>query len=130
LTLIAMFLPAFAGLTSDIEMAGNTHAVAEVRPARVVAEKHESELEEPAEVGRYLADGMTFVIVTVRPALARQTPDSPKFDVAGWKDVKAWQDAHRLSLEFSDVATTLTAATAPLLSNGVFDLSKSLLGVS
>jgi hypothetical protein len=130
LTLIAMFLPAFAGLTSDIEMAGKTHAVAEVRPARVVAEKHESELEEPAEVGRYLADGMTFVIVTVRPALARQTPDSPKFDVAGWKDVKAWKDAHGLSLEFSDVATTLIAAAAPLLSNGVFDLSESLLGVS
>jgi hypothetical protein len=85
LTLVAMFLPAFLGLMSDIEIAGKTHATAATPPA------------------------------------------AAPFDVAGWKNVNAWKNDHGLSLEFSDAATALVAVAAPLLSNGVFDLSKSLL---
>jgi hypothetical protein len=85
LTLVAMFLPAFLGLMSDIEIAGKTHAAAAAQPA------------------------------------------AAPFNVASWKDVNAWKNDHGLSLEFSDVATALVAVAAPLLSNGVFDLSKSLL---
>jgi hypothetical protein len=129
LTLVAMFLPAFAGLTSDIEIAGKTHAVAAARPAAAPTKKQQPEFEVTvtAEVEPDVPDVIRFVIATVEPTLADEKPDPPEFDVAGWKDVNAWKDAHGLSLEFSDIATTLAAAAAPLLSNGVFDLSKSLL---
>jgi hypothetical protein len=125
-----MFLPAFAGLTSDIEMAGKTHAAAAAQPAAAPAKKQEPELVLTAEVERDMPDVIRFVVATVGPTLADETTDPPKFKVAGWKEVNAWKDAHGLSLEFSDVATTLAAAAAPLLSNGVVDLSKSLLRLS
>jgi hypothetical protein len=130
LTLVAMFLPAFAGLTSDIEMAGKTHAAAAAQPAAAPTKKQEPELVLTAEVERDMPDVIRFVVATLGPTLADETTDPPKFNVAGWKEVNAWKDAHGLSLEFSDVATTLAAAAAPLLSNGVFDLSKSLLRLS
>jgi hypothetical protein len=130
LTLVAMFLPAFAGLTSDIEMAGKTHAAAAAQPAAAPAKKQEPELVLTAEVERDMPDVIRFVVATVGPTLADETTDPPKFNVAGWKEVNAWKDVHGLSLEFSDVATTLAAAAAPLLSNGVVDLSKSLLRLS
>jgi hypothetical protein len=126
LTLVAMFLPAFAGLTSDIEIAGKTHAEAGAQPADVPAKKQGPELDGTPKVKPDAPDGIKFVVAIGEAAL----PVPPKFKVAGWKAVNAWKDAHGLSLEFSDVATTLAAAAAPLLSNGVFDLSKSLLGVS
>jgi hypothetical protein len=130
LTLVAMFLPAFAGLTSDIEIAGKTHAVAAAQPAAAPAKKPEPEFEVTAEIERDVPDAISLFIATVEPALADQTPGPQEFNVAGWKEVNAWKDVHGLSLEFSDVATTLAAAAAPLLSNGVFDLSKSLLHLS
>jgi hypothetical protein len=126
-----MFLPAFAGLTSDIEIAGKTHAAAAAQPAAAPAKKQKPELELTAEVERdVLPDVIRFLIATVESTLADETPDPPEFDVAGWKEVNAWKDAHGLSLEFSDVVITLAAAAAPLLSTGVVDLSKSLLRLS
>jgi hypothetical protein len=130
LTLVAMFLPAFAGLTSDIEIAGKTHAVAAARPIPAPTRKQEPELEVMAEVEGDVPGVISFVVATVEPTLADETPGPQKFDVAGWKEVNAWKDAHGLSLEFSDVVITLGAAAAPLLSNGIFDLSKSLLRLS
>jgi hypothetical protein len=130
LTLVAMFLPAFAGLSSDIEIAGKTHAAAAAQPAPAPTKKQEPELVLTAEAERDMPDVIRFVVATVGPTLVDETTDPPRFNVAGWKEVNAWKDAHGLSLEFSDVATTLAAAAAPLLSNGVFDLSKSLLRIS
>jgi len=122
LTLVAMFLPAFAGLTSDIEIAGKTHADAAAR-----AKTQGPKQEETGGLVRNVLHAIGFVATAESPppdAAAATTA----FKVAGWKDVKTWKEDHGLSLEFSDLATTLAAAAAPLLSNGVVDLSKSLFG--
>jgi hypothetical protein len=115
LVLVAMFLPAFAGLTGEIEMAGKTHADADMR-----ADPEPSPREITLAVGPFRWPAK---------AVDKPSPDPPKNFVAGYKTVTDWKTNHGLALEFSDVATAMAAAAAPLLSNGVFDVAKSIFGV-
>lgn len=117
LTLIGMFLPAFAGLSADIEMAGKTHADADARRA--------PETPPPPEEIVVVVDRRAGV-----GAAARLAPAPPPNVVAGYKTIAEWKATHGLALDFADVATAMAAAAAPLLSNGVFDVAKSILGVS
>jgi len=128
LTLVAMFLPAFAGLTSDIEIAGKTHADAAGKAATAAKTQDPKQVKTGGLV-RNVLHAIGFV-ATAESSSPDATAATTNFNVAGWKDVKTWKEDHGLSLQFSDLATTLAAAAAPLLSNGVFDLSKSLFGGS
>ncbi len=111
--LVAMFLPAFAGLTADIDMAGKTHAWGETHA------------DDPAPPPRKV------VVVEGDVAIAATIAAEPKPNkVAGYEMIGDWKTKHGLALEFPDVATAFAAAAAPLLSNGVFDAMKSIFGVS
>jgi hypothetical protein len=120
LTLVGMFLPAFAGLSYDIELAGKTHAYAAPRPP-AANPADAPPASEPIVAVLYEATGVAAVIAP--------EPPSPNL-VAGHQAIEEWKRAHGLALEFSDVAMAMAAAVAPLLSNGVFDVAKSLFGPS
>ncbi len=138
LILILIFTPALYGITSEIEIAGKTHAsynmagasaapppaAAPTAPIIVLAkesiadDRRSYELEIIADAGA--AKG--------KPGLESKTQPVKVPDVAGWKTVQNWKEKHGLKLSFSDFTGGFIAALAPLLSGSVVDLTKMTMG--
>ncbi|MGO9744173.1 MAG: hypothetical protein ACLPN5_22140 [Roseiarcus sp.] len=115
-TIVAMFLPAFIGLTSDIELAGKCYAAAEA-PARDPPRYEFVAVEAKLALGAVVSGG-----------LAAKRAGAANF-VAGYEQVEAWKKRHGLALEFSDAATAVAAVAAPLLTSEVFSGLRSALGM-
>jgi hypothetical protein len=76
------------------------------------------------------ARGKIYEFVTQPPAEAEPEKKAPaaKWEVARWKTVQDWKEAHGLKLSFSDMTATFVAILAPLLSGSIIDLTKMALG--
>ena len=71
--------------------------------------------------------------VGAAPPAAGAPPPAPPaempYKVASFKAVMEWKARHGLNLSTGDLATSLIAVAAPILSANAIDLSKSMLGV-
>ena len=116
--LITMFVPAFVTLLDDIDIAGRTHAAYDMHQ-----NSPEGFSAQMAQAGA--APGMNFT-GSVSPVLGPRLAEP--YRVAGWKQVNDWKEKHGLAMSMANMTAAVLAVSAPILSSGAIDLSKSILG--
>ena len=129
LLLVGMFAPAFYSVTGDIQLAAKTHAGKPSPPAA----KPPQPRGVLAETGAWLQSWLNprpgaGKLEVAEPEVAKPPPKPDSYPVATYVDVQKWKEDHGLSVTFAQLTGSFVAVLAPVLTGGVLDVGKALIG--